>query len=367
MILDKSKNCASCGLCVAICPKQCLKIELNGDGFYRPTLIESMQCVNCGICDAHCPANFDVDKKTPLLTVSASVKDDKTLLTTSSGGICYEIARDAINQGKKVCGCIYDYEKHRAVHTEINNIEELEKTKGSKYFQSYTPTAFSKIFDGNDWVVFGTPCQISAIDSYAKKKGIRDKLLLVDFFCHGTPSMLLWDKYLLENDKEKIAKIDFRSKQFGWHAFSLRFTYEDGTTKSDFKDNMFYEFFFNNLVLNDSCYECKYKAMQSNSDIRVGDYWGERFKEDKKGVSCIVAFTVKGEQKIKEILENCNWQQAEIEDVLKAQMKTSPPLRKERKKILKKLKGKKRLKTINNTTLFMYRAKSKLSYMIKRK
>lgn len=367
MVVEKTKNCTSCGLCIVSCPKQCLTMELNKDGFYRPVLKEEDRCSGCGICDLYCPANFNIKDKEPLLQISATMKDQKKLMTVSSGGICFELAKKGLESGQSVCGCVYDYESHRAVHQVINSLEDLESTKGSKYFQSYTPEAFSKIFDGREWVVFGTPCQMAAVDSYATKKGVRDKLLLVDFFCHGTPTMNLWDKYILENGKEQISKIDFRSKEFGWHNFSLKFTYKDGKTKSDFKENMFYNFFFNNLALNDSCYECKYKALKTKADIRVGDYWGEKFKKNVSGVSCCVALSEKGKTALERVLIDCDWESADLQDILKAQMIKSPMLLRQRKKVLNAFKGKKSLKAIHNTTLFSYRLKCKIKSLLKRK
>lgn len=365
MLIDKIKNCTSCGMCVVSCPKQCLRLQLNDDGFYRPVFKEGVQCINCGVCERHCPSYLDTVEKDALTSVALKAKDNITLASTSSGGICYALAKNAIMNSSKVCACEYDYNEHFAKHVVIDSVEDLEGTKGSKYFQSYTPDAFEKIFDGGSYTVFGTPCQIAAVDSYATKKGVRDKLLLVDFFCHGTPSINLWQKYLYENDKERIRRIEFRSKEFGWGSFSFKFYYEDGTTKSDFKNNMFYNFFFNNLALNDSCYKCNFKALKSNADIRVGDYWGEEYKNDKTGVSCCVTFTEKGRVELDKVLDCFYHEEVEVDSILQEQMTQSPPLKKERKRVLKALKGKKKLKTINNTTLFFYRAKCKLNGFFK--
>ncbi len=47
----------------------------------------------------------------------------------------------------------------------VDNMEDLEKLKGSKYIQSYTEEAFNKVIDiakkdtDKRFLVFGTPCQ----------------------------------------------------------------------------------------------------------------------------------------------------------------------------------------------------------------
>lgn len=360
MVTEKFENlCTGCGVCATVCPKRCLKIELDNNGFYKACCDET-SCIHCNLCDKVCPKFMDNTAADALSVLSAVTNDNNTLKTTSSGGLCYELGKKALLNGKKVCGCVYNYEKHRAEHVIITDLEALNETKGSKYFQSYTPDAFANLYDGEEWVVFGSPCQIAAIDAAAKVKNVRDKLLLVDFFCHGTPSMNLWKKYIAENDGNNIKKIDFRSKEYGWHTFSLGFTYNDNQYKSDFYDNMFYNFFFGNLCLGESCYSCKFKALNSAADVRVGDFWAEKYKDNKDGVSCCVTFTEKGNAAIKDISETCVLKEENIDDVLCEQMTKSPKLPPQRKKLLKSFKGKRSLKTINNTTLLLYRVKCKI-------
>lgn len=44
-----------------------------------------------------------------------------------------------------------------------------------------------------------------------------------------------------------------------------------------------------------TCYECAYRTA-SAADIRLGDYWGPRYKDDKNGVSMVIAMTITGEK-----------------------------------------------------------------------
>lgn len=366
MVTQNITNCTGCGVCAAICPRECLSMCLNSDGFYVPQMIAEGICVNCGLCDRICAKDGQVEEQIPLITLSAVAKDENVLATTSSGGLCYEIARYGLENEMQVCGCIYDYHQHRAIHTVVTDLQSLEATKGSKYFQSYTREAFSKVLDGNRWMVFGTPCQIASIANVAEHKKIRDKLILVDFFCHGTPSMNLWKKYLQEHDEANISRIDFRSKEFGWGSFSLRFTYTDGNQISDYHGNMFYNFFFGNLCLNTCCYECKFKGVKSKADIRVGDYWGDKYKDNKTGVSCCVVLTQYGQEVMEHLKNRCLLCPEEIESVLKAQMTESPKLNcTERTKLLRAFQGKRSLRTIFDTTLLTYRIKCKLQSIIR--
>jgi coenzyme F420-reducing hydrogenase beta subunit len=366
MVTEKQNNlCTGCGVCAAICPKKCLDIRLDEDGFYKAFCNEA-ECVNCGLCDKVCPKFMSSQEKTAVSVLSVVAKDEETLKTTSSGGLCYELAKRALTDGKKVCGCVYNYELHRAEHAVITDMESLEATKGSKYFQSYTPDAFSRLLDGSQWVVFGSPCQIAAVDAMTRMKKVRDQFLLVDFFCHGVPSMDLWKKYIAEQGGERIKKIDFRSKEFGWHAFSLKFTDEDGKVHTDYEKNLFYTFFLGNYCLGEACHACKFKAMKSASDIRVGDFWGDKYRADRKGVSCCVSFTEKGAEAMQTLSDVCLIRDEELTQVLEEQMSQSPKQIPQRRTVLKQLKGNKSLRTIFSTTMFPYRLKCKIKSMLRR-
>ena len=88
---------------------------------------------------------------------------------------------------------------------------------------------------------------------------------------------------------------------------------------------MFYRLFLSDACLGKACYEkCKYKYDKSSADIRIGDAWGNHYKEDEKGVSSAIAFTEKGN----ELLQRCNCELEEIsfDVVAEGQMKTCPSI-----------------------------------------
>ena len=366
MVYKDVTQCVGCGMCAVVCPVKCLDIKLNEKGFYVPYLNPNIECINCKKCVSICPQFMECKEVEPKKIFSVVSKDDEVLKTSSSGGICYELGKKAIELNREVCGCVYDYKNNIAVHRIINNIEDLEETKGSKYFQSYTVDAYVNLFDGTPKIVFGSPCQIAAIDAYAKKRKIRENLVLVDFFCHGTPSMKLWHKYLKEHNEKEIKKIEFRSKEAGWHNFSLKFNYIDGNEISDSNKNMFYRYFFDNQCLNNSCYSCKFKANKSYADIRVGDFWGNKYRNNTSGVSCCVAFTKLGVDTLNEIADRCIFDLENFEDVMEEQMYNSPKKKKLRKVVFWSLNNKRTLKENYDTIFLPYRIWSKLKSMIRR-
>jgi NADH-quinone oxidoreductase subunit I len=53
--------CVACGLCVAICPSQCIRlvaVELDGGERYPEIYeINTVRCIYCGMCAEACPVN----------------------------------------------------------------------------------------------------------------------------------------------------------------------------------------------------------------------------------------------------------------------------------------------------------------------
>ena len=52
--LTKKADCCGCGACQQSCPKNCITMEPDGEGFLYPKVDESI-CVDCGLCEKVCP------------------------------------------------------------------------------------------------------------------------------------------------------------------------------------------------------------------------------------------------------------------------------------------------------------------------
>ena len=214
-------NCFGCGVCATVCPKKIIKIRLNENGFYAPSIEEPEACVQCGMCITVC-SYLSKDSSMfnkPITCYAAWSKDDNVRSMCSSGGIGFEIGRSLLKKGYRICGVRYNIEKKRAEHYIASNENELEASIGSKYIQSYTFDGFKAINKQNKYLVTGTPCQIDSFRRYIRMSGHEKNFILMDFFCHGVPSMLLWRKYLdeVEENIGMIESVSWRNKNFGWH------------------------------------------------------------------------------------------------------------------------------------------------------
>ena len=74
-----------------------------------------------------------------------------------------------------------------------------------------------------------------------------------------------------------------------------------------------------------SCFECNYRK-NTSADIRIGDYWGPKYRNDKTGVSMIIAHTQVGKEIIEELKENniAKITEQPIEDYFKYQDCNNP-------------------------------------------
>lgn len=195
--ISNIKDCYGCGVCAMACGQKIIEIALNKDGFYEPRITDERKCTKCGICTEVCAFLYDNLSLTEIdiNAYAAWSKDHLVRRICSSGGAGFEIGKYLLGRGYKVCGVRYDAEKNRAEHYIATTVEELIPSVGSKYIQSYTVDSFKAINSKEKYLVTGTPCQIDSFRRYIRKFHCEDNFVLMDFFCHGVPSMLLWWKY----------------------------------------------------------------------------------------------------------------------------------------------------------------------------
>lgn len=333
--ISRIKDCYGCGVCSIVCSKKIIDIKLNSKGFYQPIITDNSRCIGCGLCLKVCSFvatdNLSIAQKETIRAYAAWSNNFHTRQMCSSGGIAYEISAYCINSGIKVCGVRYDVKQQRAEHYISTTISELKDTVGSKYIQSYSPSGFSKLNRTEKFLVIGTPCQIASIRRYIRLLKIEEHFLLMDFFCHGVPSMNVWNKYIkLFGGIEPITSIAWRNKRYGWHdSWNMHIEGKNKTIESRWtKGDLFYDMFLGNKCLNKACYEnCKFKKTSSSADIRIGDFWGEQYENDDKGTSAILIFTDKGERiaaasNIHRVITN-------IEIITKGQLSAAPSKPKE--------------------------------------
>ena len=142
-IKDK-KECTGCTACMATCPKQCISMKEDEEGFLYPHVDKDI-CNNCGACNKVCPV------QTPILeepfeqrAVLFQHSDAQVLRESTSGGLFTALASWVIGQRGVVYGAAYD-EKFVIRHIGVNNVAELRRFRNSKYAQSVVGNSFAEV------------------------------------------------------------------------------------------------------------------------------------------------------------------------------------------------------------------------------
>lgn len=290
-------KCSGCGVCVAVCPKNAINLVKSNEGFFVSE-VKAEECVNCGLCTKVCPHLNDCINTMPKLSY-LGIEKEIIYKDSTSTGFCSELADYFLDNNYYASGAYYNYDKNIVEHFVTNSKSEYEKAQGSKYLQSYTVEAFKEIFSNineEKIVVFGSPCQIAGIRNYLKIIKKEEQVFLVDFFCHGVPSYLLWENYLKYNKIDSLNKVVFRKKtDKAWNNYCMSLSY-DGKTKNSFsKDNdLFHRFFLFDGCLNKTCSKnCKYHSGNSNADVRAGDVWSKKIHKDEKSMSSVLIYNEK--------------------------------------------------------------------------
>ena len=302
-------ECTSCQMCAAVCSRNAITIKLNEDGFYRPYMDES-KCTDCGLCTKICYKNDNevkvttLDEAESIDVYSAQHLSDALLEKVTSGGVADELAKELINQGYVCIGVTYNSNNHRAEHVIASTTIETDAFRGSKYIQSYSLDAFRELVKNvrtTKFAVFGLPCHIYAISKFLTLRSQRENCVLVDLFCHGCPSMHVWTKY--EQDiRKQVGKsifddVQFRSKVKGWGAFHIEVAADgEKVFVSTPRKDEFFSLFFSDMVLNDACADCKLRSTMEYTDIRLGDFWGKKYQNNRKGVSAVAVVSERGKQ-----------------------------------------------------------------------
>lgn len=310
----KKEDCVGCDACVQRCPKHCISMNEDEQGFRYPRVNRDL-CIDCHLCEKVCPVINQAGSRKPLHTYAARNKDSEVQRTSSSGGVFFALVEYVITEKQGVVFGARFNDKWEVVHDYAETLEDAKSFKGSKYVQSRIGDNFIKAENflkaGRTVLFSGTPCQIAGLRLFLRKD-YGERLILVDVVCHGVPSPLVWKEYLKQltrptgasdgkntdsrlslNAIPQISGISFRDKRFGWqkYGFTVYSVARRGDKNSDSQSakyhpeerellfetldkNLYMQGFLKDLCLRPSCYECPAKCGKSNADITLADFWG---------------------------------------------------------------------------------------------
>lgn len=309
MILETKdlNQCYGCFACANVCPKKCIELKQDQEGFFMPE-VDRSACVNCGLCDKVCiigKTEEDLVNHTKKPDCYYGfLKDDGLRKRSASGGLAYALSAECIKNGGVVFGVVGKWFEN-VHHTKAETLEQLNEICGSKNIQSFVGNMYAEakreLVAGRNVFFTGTPCQIAALYSYLGKD--YDNLLTADLVCHGVPSQKVLKAYIAELEQKankKIVKFG-RDETFQYTPVQYIAWYEDGSYEIIMPETSFYrKGFLSNLFQRKSCANCKYSRFPRIADITMGDVM---FSVDKPtsvidrnnlGVSLLLVNSAKG-------------------------------------------------------------------------
>lgn len=323
--LQRKEECCGCSACYSVCPKSCITMSQDSEGFLYPH-INKQACIGCGLCNQTCPIiNYYSQELNKPETYVAYCKENDVRRSSSSGGIFSLIAEEVLDREGIVFGAAFDKDM-MVHHIGITKKSEIARLRGSKYLQSRVEQTYAdtqKALQRKQTVLYsGTGCQIAGLKRYLLMP--YDNLITVDVLCHGTPTPKLWKKYLTWREGitgSYTRDVSFRNKDLGWKNSSLKITFENNEEYKELGYNDYYiQLFLSDICLRPSCHECKFKSVNHPSDITLGDCWGvESYMpemDDNQGTSVILVHTAKGKQLINSVDHRLCKKEADLDRAL---------------------------------------------------
>ena len=124
--IENKENCCGCGSCSQKCPRHCIRLIEDKEGFLYPH-INKDACIDCGMCEKVCPVINPNEEKKPIKTLAAQNKNECLRMKSSSGGIFISLAEYILQQKGAVVGAVFDKEwavEHKII-TDRKDIQQM--------------------------------------------------------------------------------------------------------------------------------------------------------------------------------------------------------------------------------------------------
>lgn len=325
--VENKLQCCGCTACAAKCPKNCITMQPDEEGFAYP-VVDRMRCVDCGLCEQVCPIRKPCDRSPVAQAYGIQIKQEEIRQISTAGGGFYTLASKIIDEHGVVFGAAIDADfvvRHFAAQTR----EALLPLCMSKYVQSDLGDSFRQVkaflAEGRKVLFVGTPCQCEGLLKYLGTRP--ENLSVVDFLCHGVPSPKVWKKYA-DAMAAKYGAHDFRfrSKAVGYRKSAVAFEAADGTlhhteTADDEDVRFMHRAFFGEISSRPACHACAFKDRARATDITLGDLWHiGRYApdmDDDRGTTFVAVHTEKGRLLLESAFDNLRQVPVPLEAYLK--------------------------------------------------
>lgn len=303
--------CCGCTACASVCPQKCISMSTDKEGFLYPH-VNKEACIDCGLCEKVCPViNKAEAQKTEQHGFLVRHRRSDIRRESTSGGAFTAFAQVVLDHNGKICGASFDEHLH-VCHIMVDNEQELNRFRNSKYVQSNMNGCYSKVqheLKTGKLVCFsGTPCQVEGLKRFLRRE--YENLILIDTVCRAVPSPLVFEKYKEAQEKwngSPVENVRFRDKHFGYSYSTLNLILRD--TKNGYhrgiESDPWLRAFFSEICDRPSCHSCKFRSRYRESDITMWDCFNVRDYypswDDGEGVTRVLVHSQKGVNLINKI------------------------------------------------------------------
>ena len=314
--VSEALMCSACGACKAICPKDAIFFKYSSIGRKYATVNDS--CIDCGLCTKVCPSlkkqyNADTNNQSDkyigsiLDVMTGRAINERIFSNAQSGGLCTALLMYLFQTNKIDAAilCKMSFGKTPLVSaTLVTHSEQLYECQKS----CYTPVdILSALRDAQQYssiAVVGLPCHIQGTITLAniskKFQNIKYRIGLIcdRTLCQGIQNTII--SYFHETDD---VKIDWRRKNFTRN--NIYYPYKTAPVVVYYKNKKeyilpnIYRFALKDMFTPPRCRVC-YDKLNTQADIVLGDPWGMKGIDNKKGNSVIIIRTEIG----KRIIDN---------------------------------------------------------------
>lgn len=309
-IKDK-ENCCGCSACYSVCPKKCITMSEDEEGFLYPHVYKN-KCVDCGLCEKVCPILQYRQPKSKVQKAFVVQHRDETVLSQStSGGAYTAIAKWILDKDGVVFGVRLN-KLFEAEHCYVERYEDLRLFRNSKYVQSKIGDTYKQVRDflkeGRIVLFSGTPCQLEGLFHFLRNKQY-DNLYTVDVVCRAVPSPLVLRKYL-EVQKDMLAAdlkdVRFRDKYHGYKYSTMSLLSKNGKDYHEGIDTDAYlRSFFSGINIRPCCPVCKFRNRYRRTDFTIWDCFSiEKFSselDNDKGATRLLCQSTRPVEILKEL------------------------------------------------------------------
>ncbi|MGM0404978.1 MAG: Coenzyme F420 hydrogenase/dehydrogenase, beta subunit C-terminal domain [Thermoplasmatota archaeon] len=328
--IRKSNLCLSCEICDAVCPVGAVCMEYDS-GQFLPKIDED-KCIDCGLCLKLCPGKVPGSKKFSkdfekaltgryIETYSAFTKDPGILYESTSGGTITQLILKLLEDDEYDGAFVLNFHKFSSTPARLTlakNKDDVKAASKSKYVPASVFNIIKTLEEHQspNYIIVGTPCQITGIKNYIREKNIDDEdLLFFGLFCDKTLNfnLLKYFEYRFAKKEENIVRLDYRNKEKnGWpgdvkiYFDSGRELIVDRSERTHVKDYFQLE----------RCLYCLDK-LGREADISFGDCYIEG--KDHPGRSNIIIRTEKGKDVWESYKDHFEWEKVSMGSIQRSQ------------------------------------------------